>query len=208
MDHLCHDHHQYDCRLGIFSWGRTVSIGPWVETEHLCVNASVYVETLSEWIWKQFSGSSERLRLTSQLPSSSSSSSDDCKLIFLENLWHILWRLLDLIYCGGAFVIWGTTSPAIIVLGWLHKFLPIFSLVNSHQKQNLDKFFITQFTFSRWNFRYETWLDSAMCIFIHIAGVKCGRYKSGQHQKPNTANHIPHWSQPIAANMTANLHSQ
>ena len=141
---LCHNHHQYDCCLGIFSWGGTVSIGPSMETEHLCANASVYVETLSEWIWKQFSGSSERLRLTSQSPSSSpswspssssSSSFDYCKLIFLANLWHILWRLLDLIYCGGAFVIWGTTSPAIIVLGWLHKFLPIFSIVNSHQRK-------------------------------------------------------------------------
>ena len=120
--HHYHDHHQSDRCLEIFSWGQTVSIGASQETRHLCVNASVYVETLSDWIWKQFSSSLDWLLLTEQ----SSSLFDDHRLQNIQCPMYISSKSLAHYvatprYCLWAFVMWVATSLPIIVLGRLHK---------------------------------------------------------------------------------------
>ena len=102
--HHSHDHHQCDRCLEIFSWGQTVSIGASQETRHLCVNASVYVETLSDWIWKQFSSSLDWLPLTEQ----SSSRFDDHSIALGDNQFFkkmnnffewIIFKFVEWIFC-------------------------------------------------------------------------------------------------------------
>ena len=205
--HHSHDHHQSDRCLEIFSWGRTVSIGASQETRHLCVNASVYVETLSDWIWKQFSSSLDWLLLTEQ----SSSLFDDHRLQNIQCPMYISSKSLAHYvatprYCLWAFVMWVATSLPIIVLGRLHKVRipPIFALIFI---SNYSSMLTNRFIFISKHSVIKAFDLTLNCVFSSLAGVKYGRYGDGD-QKPNTPNHIPHWSEPIAANMTANLHSQ
>ena len=97
-----------------------------METEHLCVNASVYVETLSNVKHSETLSNVDleaifKLLLTH--PSSSSLSSDD---ISTKSLSHSVEIARNNLQCGDVchpgHV--DATSLAIIVLGRVHKFLP------------------------------------------------------------------------------------